>query len=107
MGGVGDSGGLFVVPEDVQAFGKYALDVADTMRAALKLVEQEVDSLTTAGWTGEAAKFFSKGWGECSDGGHTTIDALTTLAGKLGVTAETYTSHDLLSADGFTSLDRS
>ncbi|MFB8005151.1 WXG100 family type VII secretion target [Nocardia sp. NPDC056000] len=106
MGGVGDSGGLLVIPEDVQAFGKYALDVADTMRSALKAVEREVDSLTTAGWTGAAAKFFSTGWSECSEGGHSTIDALTTLAGKLGVTAETYTSHDLLSADGFTNLDR-
>ncbi|WP_067570112.1 WXG100 family type VII secretion target [Nocardia acidivorans] len=103
----GGSGSLFVVPEDVQALGRSALDIAETMRSALKSAGREVDSLTTTGWTGTAATSFGTGWGECSDGGHRIIDALTTMADQLGVTAETYVGHDLLSADQFTNLDLS
>ncbi|WP_067567627.1 WXG100 family type VII secretion target [Nocardia acidivorans] len=98
----GGSGGLFVVPEDVRALGKFALDVAETLRSSLESTGREVDSLT---WTGTAATSFGTGWNECAEGGRTIIDALTTMAGKLGVAAETYTGQDLLSADRFTSLD--
>lgn len=96
------SGGLSVVPEDVQALGRFALDVAGTLRSALESAGRDVDSLT---WTGAAAKSFNTGWGECTDGGKSIIDALTTLANSLGVAADTYTSHDLLSAERFTNLD--
>lgn len=105
MSEVGGSGSLFVVPEDVQALGKSALDIAETLRVALKSAGRDVDSLTTKGWTGTAGTSFGTGWSECSEGGHRIIDALTTMAGKLGVSAETYTGHDMLSADRFTSLD--
>ncbi|MCU1646873.1 MAG: hypothetical protein JWN03_7148 [Nocardia sp.] len=102
MSEVGDSGGLFVVPEDVQGLGRFALDIAGTLRSALESAGRDVDSLN---WTGTAAKSFNTGWGECSDGGKTVIDALTTLAKQLGVAADTYTSQDLLSADRLTNLD--
>ncbi|WP_084477727.1 WXG100 family type VII secretion target [Nocardia jejuensis] len=105
MSGVGGSGGVFVVPEDVQSLGKSALDIAETLRSALKSVGQDVDSLTTGRWTGSAAASFGAGWGECSEGGQRIIDALTTMADKLGVTAQTYVGQDLLSADKFTNLD--
>ncbi|APA96807.1 hypothetical protein NS506_02747 [Nocardia seriolae] len=101
-GGGGGADSLFVVPEDVKALGRFALDVAGTLRSALDSAGKDVDALH---WTGTAAKSFNTGWDECSEGGKTIIDALTTLAKSLGVAAETYTSHDLLSAERFTSLD--
>ncbi|WP_460719713.1 WXG100 family type VII secretion target [Nocardia heshunensis] len=102
MSDVGGSDGLFVVPEDVKVLGRFALDLAGTLRSALESAGRDVDSLH---WTGTAAKSFNTGWSECSEGGKTIIDALTTLAKGLGVAADTYTSHDLLSAERFTSLD--
>lgn len=102
MSDEGGSGSVYVVPEDVQALGRFALDIAGTLRSALESAGREVDALN---WTGTAAASFNTGWGECAEGGQRIIDALTTMADKLGVAADTYVSHDLLSADQFTSLD--
>ncbi|WP_405488608.1 WXG100 family type VII secretion target [Nocardia sp. NBC_00511] len=97
-----NSGSLFVVPEDVQGLGRFALDLVGTLRSALESAGREVDSLR---WTGTAATSFGTGWDECFEGGQSIIDALTTVAGQLGVAADTYTGQDLLSADRFTNLD--
>ncbi|MEU4597747.1 WXG100 family type VII secretion target [Nocardia sp. NPDC023988] len=54
----------------------------------------EVDSLLSSGWKGDLATQFGTGWTETHDGGATIIAALTTMAEKLGITAENYQQQD-------------
>ncbi|MEV5840014.1 WXG100 family type VII secretion target [Nocardia sp. NPDC052112] len=109
---VGDSGGptgagqnLSVVPDDVQTIGQYVYNIADTMKQALDSAAREVDTLLTSDWTGDAADEFSNGWTETRDGGTQLMQALTSLAEKLGVTAANYRSTDTGNASGISSLD--
>jgi WXG100 family type VII secretion target len=62
------------------------------------LIPTEVGELTTNSWRGDAATEFANGWTEVRDGGTQIIAALTTMAEKLGVTADTYQSRDLNTA---------
>lgn len=105
MSAGGDSQSLSVVPADITALGRYAYDLADTLRSALTRAGRDVESLTKGGWTGSAADSFGKGWTECSDGGHKILDALTGLASALGVTADSYGAHDNQFAAEVSSLD--
>ncbi len=103
-----ESGGnseLSVVPADVAALGKYAYDLAEILRSSLTDAGREVGALTTDGWTGSAARSFGDGWNECRDGGATIIDALTTMASSLGVTADSYRAQDNQFASEVSSLD--
>ncbi|RDI64551.1 WXG100 family type VII secretion target [Nocardia pseudobrasiliensis] len=105
-----DSGGspeLVVVPDDVQAVGQYVYNIADTMKQALDSAAREVDSLLTSGWTGDAADEFGTGWSETHDGGSQLMQALTSLAEKLGVTAANYRKTDSDSAESVGTLDMS
>jgi WXG100 family type VII secretion target len=101
----GGSSDLSVVPDDVAALGKYAYDLAEVMRSALSDAGREVAALTKGGWTGSAAASFGDGWDECRDGGMKIIDALTTMASSLGVTADSYHSQDNQFAAEVSSLD--
>ncbi|MBY8854974.1 ESX-1 secretion-associated protein [Nocardia sp. CA2R105] len=101
--GVGQD--LSVVPEDVQAVGRYAYEVADTMRQALTSAAREVDQLLSSSWKGDLADEFSTGWNETNDGGTQLLQDLTALAEKLGITADTYHSTDTTSASRISSLD--
>jgi len=65
---------------------------------------REVDALTNGGWTGSAASF-GNGWNECRDDGTKIIDALTTMASSLGVTADSYRAQDNQFASEVSSLD--
>lgn len=94
-GGTPASGqNLAVVPEKVREVGKYVYELAEALRAALDSTAQEVASLTDGGWSGDAANEFSEGWTEVRDGGARIMTALTGMAEKLGVTAETYQARD-------------
>lgn len=105
-GGPNGSGrNLSVVPDDVQAIGQYVYNIADTMKQALDSAAGEVDNLLTSDWTGDAADEFSAGWTETRDGGTRLMQALTSLAEKLGVTADNYKSTDTGNASGLSSLD--
>jgi WXG100 family type VII secretion target len=96
---------LSAVPDDVQAVGQYAYDIADTMKQALDSAAREVDQLLSSGWTGDGAAEFSTGWTETRDGGTQLLQELTALAEKLGVTAANYRSVDTGTASGISSLD--
>lgn len=96
-----------MVPDDVQAVGKYAYDLAGSLRKALNTMAGEVDEFIGKGWVGTAANGFSSGWNECSDGGHRIIDALTAMAEALGITADTYRGTDSRSATELTNLNLS
>ncbi|QIS10737.1 ESX-1 secretion-associated protein [Nocardia arthritidis] len=111
---MGTSGGtprssqsLSVVPDSVREVGAYIYDLANTLKSALDSAGREVESVTTGSWTGDAATGFSTGWNEVSDGGGQIISALTGLAEKLGVTADTYQRRDRSNADSLSnsSLD--
>ncbi|WP_225731089.1 MULTISPECIES: WXG100 family type VII secretion target [unclassified Nocardia] len=105
-GGPSDpSQNLSVVPDDVQAIGQYVYNIADTMKQALDSAAREVDNLLAQGWTGDAAAEFSTGWTETHDGGTQLLQALTSLAEKLGVTAATYRNTDTAISTGISSLD--
>ncbi len=75
MSASGGNPALSIVPDDVAALGKYAYDLADTLRSALANAGHEVDALTGRGWSGAASASFAKGWSECQDGGGRIIDA--------------------------------
>jgi len=98
-------GDLSVVPDDVAALGKYAYDLAEILRTALAGAGRDVQSLTKSGWTGPAAVSFGAGWDEYQDGGTKIIDALTTMAASLGVTAASYSAGDNQFAADVSSLD--
>lgn len=105
-GGTAPAGqGVSIVPDDVLAVGRRAADLAQSLRSALRVAENQVNSLTSTGWTGSAATAFTTGWDECHDGGGRIIDALVELAGKLGVSAATYQSQDATTASRVSSLD--
>ncbi|MFD3507469.1 WXG100 family type VII secretion target [Nocardia sp. NPDC058666] len=89
---------LSVIPTEVQAVGRYVYGIAEALRTALDSAHADVDSLLTGGWTGDLAILFGTGWTETRDGGTTIITALTTMAEKLGITAETYSRQDAASA---------
>lgn len=96
---------LSVVPDEVQAVGKYVYDIATTLKQALDSAAREVDQLLTSGWTGDYADEFSTGWHETRDGGTGLLQDLTALAEKLGVTADTYRSADVGTAARVSSLN--
>ncbi|MCA2209185.1 WXG100 family type VII secretion target [Nocardia rosealba] len=68
--------------------------MAEALRTALTSANTEVDSLLSSGWKGDLATQFGTGWTETHDGGATIIAALTTMAEKLGITAENYQQQD-------------
>nr|WP_067808299.1 WXG100 family type VII secretion target [Nocardia beijingensis] len=96
---------LSVVPNEVRALGNYVYSIADALRTALDSAGRDVAALTSSGWVGAAANGFSEGWGEVESGGQQLFAALTTMAEKLGVTAETYAQRDQATAVEFVRLD--
>ncbi|WP_067804297.1 ESX-1 secretion-associated protein [Nocardia beijingensis] len=93
-GNPGPGPNLSVVPESVREVGQYVYEVAEALRSALDSAAKDVDSLVNGGWTGGYATEFSHGWTEIHDGGGQIIAALTGMAEKLGVTADTYQARD-------------
>ncbi|GAA5067194.1 hypothetical protein GCM10023318_56060 [Nocardia callitridis] len=98
---------LSVVPEQVRDVGKYVYDLAESLRSALDSAAKDVNAVAGGSWTGDAATEFSDGWTEVHDGGVRIMAALTDMAEKLGVTADTYQTQDQGSAAAITtsSLD--
>ena len=74
--------------------GIYIYGLADTLSGALNSAGEEVAELLNGSWTGDYADEFSEGWTEVHNGGRQIFAALTTMAEKLGVTAETLQSVD-------------
>ncbi|MFC8529595.1 WXG100 family type VII secretion target [Nocardia sp. NPDC057227] len=95
---------LRVVPEDVQAIGRYAADVAEQLKSGAGSLDGEVQALFGT-WQGSAADAYRTGWDEMRDGVLQTFDALSDLAAKLGASVaaqqeqETSSSATLLNVD--------
>lgn len=87
------------------AIGRYIYSAAESLRSALGSAGREVETLTSGSWTGSAAITFGQGWGECQDGGTQIIDALTSMAEKLGVTATNFHDRDTQTSTAISSLD--
>ncbi|WP_433658757.1 WXG100 family type VII secretion target [Nocardia sp. CA-128927] len=83
-----------VVPEQVRDVGKYVYELAEALRSALDSAAKDVDGLTNGSWTGDSATEFANGWTDVRDGGVQIMSALTSMAEKLGVTADTYQARD-------------
>ncbi|MDO3648800.1 type VII secretion target [Nocardia mangyaensis] len=90
----GDGQSLTVVPEKVREVGSYVYGLADTLRQALDSATREVDACVGSSWTGDAADKVGAGWSDTRTGGIAIIAALTEMAEKLGVTADTYVRQD-------------
>ncbi|MFI6042588.1 WXG100 family type VII secretion target [Nocardia sp. NPDC051321] len=88
---------VFVISGALRAIGGYADSQAQVLRSALNSVGEEVDELTSSGWTGDAAKSFAKGWSECRDAGAEIIATLTELATGLDAAATAYVDQDMRS----------
>lgn len=93
--GGSDGQSLSVVPDEVSAVGKYVYGLAETLRAALDSASGDVEALLSGGWLGDLADEFGTGWTETSSGGRQICTALTGMAEKLGVTADTFRSQDV------------
>ncbi|RJO72931.1 WXG100 family type VII secretion target [Nocardia panacis] len=94
-GGTPASGqNLSVMPEKVREVGRYVYGLAEALRTALDSAAKDVASLTNGSWTGDGASEFSQGWTDVHDGGIQIMTALTNMAEKLGVTADTYQASD-------------
>lgn len=89
---------MSVVPDEVSDVGRYVYGLAETLRSALDSASREVEALLSGGWTGDAANEFSTGWTETTSGGAQICTALTDMAEKLGVTAETFQNQDTASS---------
>ncbi|MGQ4617315.1 WXG100 family type VII secretion target [Nocardia sp. R7R-8] len=98
---------ISVVPEQVREVGQHVYDLAEALRSALDSAAKDVDSLINGSWTGDLATEFGSGWTEVHDGGIQIITALTGMAQKLGITADTYQARDehTAAALGASSLD--
>ncbi|MET9210491.1 MULTISPECIES: WXG100 family type VII secretion target [Mycobacteriales] len=92
--GGSDGQSLSVVPEEVSDVGRYVYGLAETLRAALDSASGDVEALLSGGWLGDLADEFGTGWTETSSGGRQICTALTEMAEKLGVTADTYQRQD-------------
>ncbi|MFE6924110.1 WXG100 family type VII secretion target [Nocardia sp. NPDC057663] len=92
--GGSDGQPLSVVPVEVSEVGKYVYGLAETLRTALDSASGDVEALLSGGWLGDLADEFSTGWTETSSGGSRICAALTEMAEKLGVTADTFQSQD-------------
>ncbi|MGA4790040.1 type VII secretion target [Nocardia sp. AB354] len=86
--------GFSVLPNQVRDVGIYIYSLAGTLSGALNSAAEEVSELLNGSWTGDYADEFSEGWTEVHDGGRQIFAALTTMAEKLGVVAETFQSMD-------------
>ncbi|MFD0362802.1 ESX-1 secretion-associated protein [Nocardia sp. GCM10030253] len=107
-GGIPASGqNLSVVPDKVRDVGKYVYELAEALRTALDSAAKDVDALANGTWTGDLAVKFADGWTDVRDGGGQIITALSEMAEKLGVTADTYQARDESNASGLntSSLD--
>lgn len=93
-GPTGSDDTVAVVPEDVRSVGRYVYEMAETLRTALDTAENDVAALLNGGWSGTSATNFSAGWGDVRDGGRLILTALTGMAEKLGITADTYEATD-------------
>ncbi|MFD3506753.1 WXG100 family type VII secretion target [Nocardia sp. NPDC058666] len=94
----GEGSSLSVVPEKVRDVGNYVYGLADVLRQALDSAAREVDACAGASWTGGSAEAFAEGWSETRTGGNAIIGALTEMAEKLGVSADSYAKRDEASA---------
>lgn len=94
-----------VLPDAVRATGTYAYDIAQQLIAALGSASNDVDALTSGGWTGAASAAFGAGWAELRQGSEQIFDALTDMAQLLGVNADNYTARDDANAADISSLD--
>ncbi|UGT53127.1 WXG100 family type VII secretion target [Nocardia asteroides] len=92
--GGSDGQSLAIVPDEVRAVGRYVYGIADALRTALDSASREVEALLGDGWTGDLAAEFGTGWSETNSGGNQIFLALTEMAEKLGVTADTYQKQD-------------
>ncbi|GAA5103592.1 WXG100 family type VII secretion target [Nocardia iowensis] len=102
--GSGPQQRVFVVPDEVRAYGREVYGVAEALKSALKSAGTDVDDLLSGGWTGDAAAGFANGWQETREGGQRILRALTMLAEKLGVDADNYQGNEDGSAANFSGL---
>lgn len=82
------------MPVQVRDVGTYIYGVADALSGALDSAAKDVAELLNGSWTGDYADEFSDGWTEVHDGARQIFAALTSMAEKLGVTADTFASTD-------------
>ncbi|UFS99126.1 WXG100 family type VII secretion target [Nocardia huaxiensis] len=106
-GGSPADSAIAVVPEEVRQVGNFVYGIADELKSALDSAAGDVTKLLEGGWTGGAATEFADGWNDIRDGGSQIIAALTGMAEKLGVTADSYQQLDeaRAAALGGSSLD--
>ncbi|MGW5311044.1 WXG100 family type VII secretion target [Nocardia thailandica] len=101
-GGIpGTDQSVTVVPEEVRTVGNFVYGLAETLRDAVDSAASDVDALTRASWTGHAADAFADGWNDIRTGSAQIIAALTGMAEKLGVTADTFSVQDESRASEF------
>jgi WXG100 family type VII secretion target len=91
--------GFDATPIELQVCGSMLTDVSDELRTELAALRNEMDSLFSAGWRGQAANGFAQGWDEWQAGAGDVLTALRDMADLLGTTGRNYAASDQSAAD--------
>lgn len=84
---------LAVVPAEVADAGAFVQQTADALIGGIRSADTEVQDLM-ATWKGPAADAYLVGWEEVRQGAMDTLQALSSMADLLGVTAATFDRTD-------------
>ncbi len=93
---------LSVVPADVQDLGRYLHETVMGIQSALDGAAIDIDDVLDGSWTGVASDAFRSGWSDVRDSGNAIASALSDMAEKLGITAQTYQAQDQAAAADLT-----
>ena len=105
QGGNPNPAGIVVVPEEVQAVGRFVADIARNLRSGLDSAGTDVDALLVEGWTGDLSDEFFGGWSGVRDSGLSILQALDGMAEQLGIQSNTYEATDTGVSQQFPSLN--
>ncbi|MEV0335855.1 WXG100 family type VII secretion target [Nocardia sp. NPDC050717] len=99
----GSEAGFAIVPDEVADAGTFVQQVAESMINGLRSLDADIATLLST-WRGVSADSFSAGWTETKHGADTVLDALSDIAGLLGVTSKTLDDQDQIWASNTNAL---
>lgn len=93
--------GFDAAPAELAACGSMLQRIGADVRAEMRVLTKEMDTVLGQGWTGSAAKGFSQGWEQWLSGANEVLDALQSLGQLLDDTGANYQAGDTAAATGY------
>ncbi|WP_035303426.1 WXG100 family type VII secretion target [Actinokineospora inagensis] len=94
--------GYDAIPEELQFCAAMLAQVDTEVRAALDILQSEVDGLFSGGWQGPAAAAFADAWLEWREGADEVVDGLHDISLVLRATEREYTTNEQGATDRIT-----